>query len=243
MKAAAMLVSVSLFVSSACDISLYDPDEFRDANAEDLVIGASWPDLMIADGASINRVSVVVSRSIPTSMRSVGLSSTHGTFRGGTNGTVSVSPDSTNTAIAELVSPTNPGSGRLAVTVAGHTRAFDIFFDTARATSLAIESSGVSVLAGYSNEVTYTALLRRSPGHPSPGQEVAFEVLGPSNVTIGYFRSIGRTQNDGTAKAVFVPGPVGDTVQATVRARTAGVEGMLTAETVLWILPSPVATK
>lgn len=91
------------------------------------------PAAATADGTSIVTLTVTVDRMMPAADAKVTLTTTIGTFLGGTT-TVTVAPNDTGVAFAQLRAPASAGTAIVAVTVAGVTKYVNVPFSVATPT-------------------------------------------------------------------------------------------------------------
>jgi hypothetical protein len=210
---------------------------FERAAAADILRVSLSAQVAPADGATTTAVVVQLNPDLLPIQQVVSFSTTAGSFS--TFGNVmstEVRAGSDNAARVLLVSPREPGTAIVTVTVSGFVGRTTVTFEAALPDSLSASVSGsLRITAAFSSKVTVRAQLYREVGTPSRGADVQFRATSDSSGrAFGYFSGITPSDANGLATAEFTPGNTTERGEATIRAWVSGTpaEGKVKVEIV-----------
>ncbi len=133
----------------------------------------------LADGVSAATVTVTVDTVVRPTDNRVLLTTTIGTFLGGTS-TITVPVDTAGFAFAELRAPNVESTGRVSATAANITQYASVAFAAAPPTRVQLTTTDFELKSGSASSVVLTAQLLRPTGTPSPGDTVVFSATSDS---------------------------------------------------------------
>ena len=190
------LTAALSLVGTAC----FDPTDYDDLATASRVLRVDKDTLTApADGATLTDVGASLPANASPDRRSVSVATTLGIFEsGGQSGTVTA--DSVGHVLVRLRSPIDTGTARVRLTAGGVTREIIVKFARAYPTSVLVDLAKFAVPATATDEVTVTAILRRSAGTPTRGTPVTF------TAPLGRFAIATVSDDKGMATIRFSPG-------------------------------------
>lgn len=194
----------------------------------DLIALTASVQALPADGVSRATLTAQIPANASSGNRTVTFTSTGGTLVGGTAGSggstsLAVSADVDGRAVAQLQSPTQPGSAQVTAQVSTYLQSLTIAFTGALPDQILVDAGAFSLEAGLDNSTTVTATLRRGSGIASQGTVVEYRALTSGGARFGEFRSVTTSSSSGTSTALFTAGDTTFRGTATIFARVTDV--------------------
>ncbi len=196
------LILLLLATLSGCSES----DPTRSVAPDQLITLTASLTAIPADGVSRTRLTAQIPPDASAGNRTVTFKSTGGTLLGGTNNSLAVPVDVEGRAVADLLSPTRPGSAEVSAQVSNFVRTMAVAFTGALPDRITVDAGTFSLLPGLANSTTVTATLRRGSGVASENTTVTFRALTSGGSRLGEFRSVTLSNSSGQATALYTAG-------------------------------------
>jgi hypothetical protein len=191
--------------------------DFIVADPNDVVRFVAAPAHAPADGATLSTFRVQVSAALPAGSM-VSFAALPGAFAPENTSPVSRPVDGSNTAAADLVSPSTLGSGRVTATANNVTREVSIQFDRALPNLITVSTQGkFQVKADNVDTATVVGTFLRDIGQVTEGTVATFRATDDAGQSVGFFRDVGT-----------VSGPTGRQATATFLAGDTTYRGRVT---------------
>lgn len=238
-----MRVRKLLYLLPTVLVACSESDPTRSVAPDQLIILSASSTSIPADGISRTRLTAQIPPDAAAENRTVTFRSTAGTLLGGTNNSLALNVDVDGRAVAELVSPTRPGSAEVSAQVATFVRTIAVAFTGALPDRITVDAGAFSLLPGLSNSTTVTATLRRGQGVASENTTVQFRALTANGSRLGEFRAVTVSNASGQATALFSAGETTYRGAATIFARVEDVTSgtVVEGQAILQIIEPPPA--
>ena len=196
-----------LYATQSC--SSFHLDDHDDVPSDSVLAITATPPSIPADGASHTTLRIRIPKGADT--RTVALSTSAGSFMGGTDGEVEVDVGKSGVTHVRLQGSTQVDTAYVIAEVGGVVRERAIAFERAPPERIVVDPGTFELEASWTATTTVTATLLRERGTPTVGTEVDLFVVAGSDSTgerLGRFRSQTTSDARGVVTAVL---SVGDT--------------------------------
>ncbi len=209
--------------------------QFTAVSSGEVIAVSATPSTADADGSTRIRLVATIMTTLPPNGRDVTFTATAGQFASNTvtgdSKMAKVPADSSNTAVVELIAPTDPGRVGVTATASNFSARTDITFNRAGPDVIFVELDKSSIARVGTASAKVTVSLLRDVGAVSTNTPVTFTATDFAGVTIGTFSQITLAKPDSNdhntvkATAVFDPDDVAAAGVATITATVGSKSG------------------